>query len=161
MPEPPPLHFDHIGIVVADLAQGRHHLTQTLALTRWTVPFDDPGLGVSVQFGTDHNGGPTLELIAPLGDSSPVANALSKGQRILSHVAYCTPDLAASAAHLIAEGCTPTAPGHPAVAYNGQRVQFFISPLRFVIELIECPAVPGQPPGHQHAFFDPEPETAA
>ncbi len=137
-----------------ELAEGRRHLTRALGITRWTAPFLDPGIGVSVQFGADPHGGPTLELIAPLGDRSPVANTLRKGTRILSHVAYTTADIEASAAHLAAEGCATTGPPHPAVAYGGQRVQFFISPLRFMIELIEVPVTSSETPIHQHLFLD-------
>lgn len=71
--------FDHIGLVVADLAEGREHLTRTLGIVRWTKAFDDPGIGVRVQFGTGESG-PAIELIAPLGDRSPVAQALRTGR---------------------------------------------------------------------------------
>jgi methylmalonyl-CoA/ethylmalonyl-CoA epimerase len=48
---------------------------------------------------------------------------------------------------LRAQGCCPAGAPQPAVAYGGRRVQFFVSPLRFVIELIEKP-------DHMHTFED-------
>jgi methylmalonyl-CoA/ethylmalonyl-CoA epimerase len=140
------LSLDHLGLIVPDLTAGRDFLQQTLAITLWTPITHDPGLGVSVQFGTDANQTLTYELIAPLGDDSPISTALRANKNILNHLAYLTPDLAVSAAHLRAQGCHPTADPHPALAYNGALIQFFVSPLRFLIELIEKPT-------HRHPFI--------
>ena len=87
------------------------------------------------------------ELVAPYGEASPIANALRTGKHILNHLAYLTPDLDRTAEHLRAEGCYPAGEPQPAIAYDGARVQFWMSPLRFVLELIEKP-------GHAHAFQD-------
>jgi hypothetical protein len=46
---------------------------------------------------------------------------------------------------LRAQGCVAAGEARPAVAYGGQRVQFWISPLKFMIELVEAPE-------HRHAF---------
>jgi methylmalonyl-CoA/ethylmalonyl-CoA epimerase len=150
-----PLQFDHLGLIVSDLASARDFLTQTLGITLWTPITDDPIIHVSVQFGTAPTTpsgvtGPTYELIAPFGDASPVANALRQGKHILNHVAYLTPDLDLSAAALRDQGCFAAGPAMPAVAYAGNRVQFFLSPLRFIIELIEKP-------NHRHIFAAPKP----
>jgi methylmalonyl-CoA/ethylmalonyl-CoA epimerase len=139
------LELDHLGLIVQDIAVGRSFLQKTLGITRWTPVVDDPGLHVSVQFGTAPGESLTYELIAPLGEGTPIANALRTGKHILNHLAYLTPDLEASAAHLREQGCYPAGEPQPAVAYEGRRVQFWMSPLRFVIELIEKP-------GHRHRF---------
>jgi methylmalonyl-CoA/ethylmalonyl-CoA epimerase len=149
----PSLQFDHLGLIVPDLAAGRQFLERTLGITLWTPITPDPCMGVSVQFGTAppgslQNAGPTYELVSPFGEDSPVANALRQGKHILNHVAYLTPDLDLSSEALRAEGCFPACAARPAQAYGGARVQFWISPLRFVIELIEKP-------NHQHAFTEP------
>jgi methylmalonyl-CoA/ethylmalonyl-CoA epimerase len=150
----PTLEFDHLGIIVPNLTAGREFLANTLGITHWTALTDDPGLRVSVQFGIAppgslQNAGPTYELVAPLGDDSPIANALRQGKHILNHVAYTTPNLDLSAAHLRDQGCYPTADPHPALAYDGCRIQFWLSPLRFVLELVEKP-------NHRHMFV-PDP----
>jgi len=148
------LELDHLGLIVPDLAAGRVFLATALNVTRWTPITNDPILGVSVQFGSTAQFGATphhtltYELIAPLGDTTPIANALRTGKHILNHLAYLTPDLEASAAHLRAAGCYPAGDPLPALAYEGRRIQFFMSPLRFVIELIEKP-------GHRHNFTAP------
>lgn len=142
------LEFDHLGLIVPDLAAGRAFLQAALGITRWTPVTDDPGLRVSVQFGSAPGSSIVYELIAPLGDGSPIAGTLRQGKSILNHVAYLTPSLAESAAHLRALGCFATGDPQPAVAYNGCLIQFWISPLRFLIELIEKP-------GHRHPLAGP------
>ncbi|ADV84269.1 VOC family protein [Terriglobus saanensis] len=141
------LQFDHLGLVTSDLVTARAHLSITLGIQAWSQVFDDPGIGVSVQFGIGNNGSPVFELIAPLGETSPVAQALKQSRNILNHIAYLVPNLESAADHLRTQGCFPTGDPMPAVAYGGQRVQFFLSPLRFMMELIEAPA-------HQHRFFE-------
>jgi methylmalonyl-CoA/ethylmalonyl-CoA epimerase len=142
------LEFDHLGLIVPDLDAGREFLTTALGISRWTKVIDDPRLKVSVQFGSMPTGGLNYELIAPLGDDSPISNALRSGKHMLNHLAYLTPDLTRSGEHLRASGCSATGPAQPAAAYNRALVQFWMSPLRFVIELIEKP-------GHQHSFTKP------
>lgn len=139
------LELDHLGVIVPDLDAGRAFMTRALGVTRWTAVTEDEGLGVYVQFGTAGAGGLTYELIAPLGEGSPVGNALRVGKHLLNHVAYLTEDLDVTGERLRAEGCYPVGEAKAAVAYDGCRVQFWMSPLRFVIELVEKD-------GHRHVF---------
>jgi methylmalonyl-CoA/ethylmalonyl-CoA epimerase len=145
------LRFDHVGVVVGEIEVGRRFFADALGIDRWTKVFADPGLGVSVQFGLGVDG-PCYELIAPLGGDSPVAAALRGGQRVLNHVAYLVDDLEVEGEKLAGQGCSAAGPARPAVAYAGRRVQFWMSPLRFLIELIEAP-------GHRHAYLAPEVES--
>lgn len=144
MPTASHLIFDHLGLVVPDLAAARVHLQATLGIAQWSEVFDDHGLGVCLQFGSS-GASPRFELITPLGEKSPVARALNQGRNVLNHLAYLTADLETAAASLREQGCFPAGDASPAVAYGGKRVQFFLSPLRFIIELIEAP-------GHRHLF---------
>ena len=136
--------FDHIGLVVGDMAEGRQALESLFGVDRWTQVFEDPGIGVYVQFGRTQEG-PCYELIAPLGEASPVQTALKRGINILNHVAYLTADLEAEATRLEQLGSMMAGPAKPAVAYGGARVQFWITPQRFMVELIEAP-------GHEHSY---------
>ena len=138
------LQFDHIGLIAGDIAEGRRSLEQMFGLDQWTQVFEDPGIGVFVQFGRTAEG-PCYELISPLGDNSPVATALKRGINILNHVAYLTPDLDSDARRLEELGSMMAGPPKPAVAYGGAKVQFWITPQRFMVELIEAP-------GHEHAY---------
>lgn len=138
--------FDHAGLVVAKMASGRDHLSALFSITRWSEEFADHGIGVYVQFGLDPSG-MCYELVAPLRDDSPVSRALASRDRILNHVAYLVPDLEAETARIRRLRCLPAGPAMPAVAYGGRRVQFFVSPLAFIIELIEAP-------DHIHGYLD-------
>ena len=138
------LRFDHIGLVVSDMAEGRAFLEGMFGIDRWTQVFEDPGIGVYVQFGRTEDG-PCYELISPLGEASPVTTALRRGINILNHVAYLTADLDRDARRLEEHGSIMAGPAKPAVAYGGAKVQFWITPQRFMVELIEAP-------GHEHTY---------
>jgi methylmalonyl-CoA/ethylmalonyl-CoA epimerase len=132
------MRFDHIGIIVSRLDQGRNHLTELFNIVRWTQEFQDPINGVQVQFGLDPSG-ICYEAISPIGSNSPVSAALISGSRILNHLAYVVPSLAAASARMSAARCVTAGEARPAVAYGGNKIQFFISPIRIIIELIEAP----------------------
>lgn len=130
------MRFHHIGIVCAKLSAGKDRLDEILGPLKWSDAFDDPIQRVSVQFGTD-NSGICYELIAPTDERSPVNEALRQGKNILNHVAYTVSSVAEEAERLRQRGCLPLGPAQPAVAFDGARIQFFITPLRSILELIE------------------------
>jgi len=142
--EPLRWRFDHLGLVVKRLEKGRERMSALLAISQWTDPIEDDVNRVRLQFGRDPSG-VVYELLEPLGEDSPVYGALQSGKAILNHVAYAVEDLAAGAAHLVAAGAFEVAEPKPAIAYGGRPIQFFVTPLRFVIELIEGA-------DHAHAF---------
>lgn len=138
------LRFDHIGVVVPTLKLGREHLIQLFGIAEWTAEFDDPINGVYVQFGRDSSGF-VYETIAPNGPQSPISSALRRGERVLNHVAYIVDDLVVEAARCGSLGYRAAGAAKPAVAYGDARVQFFITSLNFLVELIESP-------DHSHSY---------
>jgi methylmalonyl-CoA/ethylmalonyl-CoA epimerase len=136
----PELHFDHIGIVVPALEEGRRKLSELLGELQWTRCFDDAGLGVSVVFARDRSG-IVYELITPFGEKSPVAGALKSRTNLLNQIAYRTVSLDDSVASLRATRAVPVGRAAPAVAFGGARVQFLLTPLGFLVELIEIDRV--------------------
>jgi methylmalonyl-CoA/ethylmalonyl-CoA epimerase len=136
--------FDHLGLVVKTLQRGRKSIARALGVERWTPELTDPVNGVVVQFGRDR-AGVTYELLQPIDETSPVYPALRRGKAILNHVAYLVEDLPAAARTMREGGAGPTGEPRPAIAYGGARIQFFVMPSSFVVELIEAPA-------HAHAF---------
>ena len=139
------MRFDHIGIVARTLVDGRNQLGPLFGIAEWTREFLDPLIKVYVQFGRDPSG-VCYEIIAPLGDDSPVLRTLRKMDRILNHVAYLVPDLDATGAKLRTLNSVQASEITPAVAYGGARVQFFMTATGFLVELIEDP-------GHEHSYF--------
>ena len=130
--------FDHIGLVVKSLPKANAILSGTLGIADWTEPLRDAVNGVHLQFGRDA-AGMVYELLQPIDSTSPVYSALSGGKAIINHVAYLVDDLASGAEHLCHLDSVATSDPKPAIAYGGARIQFFVTPLRFVIELIEAP----------------------
>jgi len=107
-----------------------------LNISDWTGVFEDPLIKVRIQFGRDASG-LRYELIAPFGDGNPVDGALAAGVNILNHVAYRVDDLDQELARLRRDRCVPTTRPRPAVAFGGRRVVFLMTPLGFILELIE------------------------
>ena len=139
------MRFDHLGLVVKDLRKGRRGLRALVAPDCWSAEFTDPLNGVICQFGQDHSG-IVFELLEPLGPNSPVAAALAERRAILNHVAYLVDDLQASGQLLLDQGCAQTSHPKPAVAYGGRLIQFFVTPVNFIVELVEAP-------GHMHKYL--------
>jgi methylmalonyl-CoA/ethylmalonyl-CoA epimerase len=145
-PKETDVRFDHIGIIVADLPAGLQMLRDQFAVAKWTHPFSDPVNDVHVQFGCDA-AGTCYELIAPFSKNSPVWRSLRTGNNITNHVAYIVADLSAARDKLLAADFSPVSDPNPAVAYGGANIQFFMSPIFSLVELIEAP-------GHQHQYQD-------
>jgi len=139
--------FDHLGLVARSLAKGRRGIGEALGISHWTEEIEDPVNGVRLQFGRDR-AGVVYELLEPLDATSPVYPALASGRAILNHVAYLVPNLGGAAEILRSGGAGPTSEPKPAIAYGGARIQFFITSVRMIVELIEAP-------GHQHHFSVP------
>ena len=85
------LRFDHLGVLVPDLAHGRHLLSSVLGVSCWTVEFEDPVNDVFIQFGRCP-GGMCYETVAPRSALSPVRNALKRRVNIFNHVAWGAPN---------------------------------------------------------------------
>ncbi|MFP8965858.1 VOC family protein [Pokkaliibacter sp. CJK22405] len=128
--------FHHLGLVVATLEQGRRYCEDVLGIHDFSEAIEDPVQRVWVQFCEDDSG-LRYELVAPATDDSPVKQALSRKQNILNHLAYGVADLTAEAERLRRLRHMPVTQPAPAVAFNGARIQFFLSPLGHLVELIE------------------------
>jgi methylmalonyl-CoA/ethylmalonyl-CoA epimerase len=131
--------FDHLGVLVSDLAHGRSILSRALGIRHWTVEFDDPVNDVFVQFGRCASG-MCYEAVAPRSPESPVRNALN-------HIAYRVADLATEAKRLQQAGFTAIADARPAVAYDHHAIQFFVNADLFLLELIEAAE-------HRHLYVE-------
>ena len=139
------LRFDHLGVLVPDLAHGRRLLSSVLGVSCWTVEFEDPVNDVFVQFGRCP-GGMCYETVAPRSALSPVRNALKRRVNIFNHVAYRVASLAEQAASLRAAGFGAIADPTPAVAYDNHPIQFFANADGWLVELIEAAE-------HRHVYI--------
>lgn len=128
--------FDHIGLFVSDLDVGREKMSALFPIAKVSPVIEDAGLKVRIQFCTDASG-IRYELVAPFGEGNPVSGVLESRKAILNHVAYLVTDLKSEAARLRREGALPLGPAKPAIAFDGRLVMFFLTPLHFIVELIE------------------------
>ncbi len=122
-PELAGLPLDHVGIAVADLADGDAYAA--LGWTRDGADGDVPAQGVRVRM-LRGGPGPVLELLAPLeeaGDDAPIARFLARRGPGLHHVAFAVPDLDAAMARLAADGA-PFVDEAPRPGFGGHRVAF-------------------------------------
>ena len=96
----------------------------------------DEEMGVKIVFLKDYDG-IRYELVAPFGDNSPVTNVLKRKKDFLNHIAYETDDFEIEINRLRKAGLVPLGAPKKAKAFQGSRVIFFLSPLGFIVELIE------------------------
>ena len=129
--------FDHVGIFVKDIEVGLNQLKNLLPIVHQGEIYKDPLLSVLVQFCYDRDG-TCYELVAPFGDDNPVDPILASNNNILNHVAYKSENFEDTINHFRNSGCLPLGSAKPAVAFGGARVQFFLTPLRLIIEIIEA-----------------------
>jgi len=129
--------FDHIGIFVPTLKDGREQISTILPIAGFSESFEDANLQVCVQFCTDRSG-IRYEIVAPFGKDNPVSAVLAGGKAVLNHVAYQVDDIDAAFDRMRNAGSVPFGPPKSAVAFDGRRVAFLLTPMRFIIELIEA-----------------------
>jgi methylmalonyl-CoA/ethylmalonyl-CoA epimerase len=128
--------FDHIGIFCKNLELGRKNLIEIFPIINLSDEFHDPLLKVSVQFLYDENNF-CYELVAPNGEGNPVDSILKNKKNILNHIAYKVTDFDLTIEKYRNCGSLPLNLPQPAVAFNGARVIFFLTPIGIIVELIE------------------------
>ena len=131
------LAFDHIGMVVADLASGEEILRSLIPIKERSIEYLDELINVRIRFLIDSSN-ITYELISPLNTNSPLNSVLKSKKDVINHVAYRTKLFDEAIAYYSEFGCFQLGAPTPAVAFNNNRVVFFLTKLGAIIELIEC-----------------------
>ena len=126
--------LNHISIAVPDLAKAAAVYRDSLgAEVSAAVP--QPEHGVTTVFITLPN--TKIELIAPLGDGSPVAKFLERNpDGGMHHVCYEVPDIRAARDALKAAGARILGDGEPKIGAHGKPV-LFLHPKDFAGTLVE------------------------
>lgn len=126
--------LNHVAIAVRDLAKAAQMYRETLG-AEVSGPVPQPEHGVTTVFVTLPN--TKIELIAPLGDDSPVANFLLRSpDGGIHHVCYEVADIWAARDRLRREGVRVLGDGEPKVGAHGKPV-LFLHPKDFCGTLIE------------------------
>ena len=126
--------LNHVAIAVSDLAQAMRTYRDMLG-AEVSDPVPQPDHGVTTVFITLPN--TRIELIAPLGDSSPIANFLARNpQGGIHHVCYEVSDIKAARDRLRESGARVLGDGEPKIGAHGKPV-LFLHPKDFCGTLIE------------------------
>ena len=126
--------LNHVAIAVPDLEAASAVYRESLG-AHVSEPQEEPAHGVTVVFVTLPN--TKIELLEPLGDSSPIGGFLEKNSSGgIHHVCYEVEDILAARDHLKAEGARVLGDGEPKIGAHGKPV-LFLHPKDFCGTLIE------------------------
>ena len=107
--------LNHVAIAVPDLEAAAALYRDTLG-AKVGAPQDEPDHGVTVVF---------IELLAPLGEGSPIAGFLEKSPAGgIHHICYEVEDILAARDRLKAAGARVLGSGEPKIGAHGKPVLF-------------------------------------
>jgi len=126
--------LNHVAIAVPDLAAAAAQYRDTLGASVGPAQ-DEPDHGVTVVFITLPN--TKIELLAPLGDNSPIMVFLEKNPSGgIHHICYEVADILAARDQLRAAGARVLGSGEPKIGAHGKPV-LFLHPKDFTGTLLE------------------------
>ena len=126
--------LNHVAIAVADLAKATATYRDTLG-AEVSKPQAEPEHGVTVVFVSLPN--TKIELLEPLGESSPLAKFLDKNPSGgIHHVCYEVDDIIAARDQMKAMGARVLGDGEPKIGAHGKPV-LFLHPKDFCGTLTE------------------------
>jgi methylmalonyl-CoA/ethylmalonyl-CoA epimerase len=126
--------LNHVAIAVPDLAAAAALYRDRLG-ARVSEPVPQPEHGVTTVFVELPNA--KIELIAPLGDDSPIAGFLKRNpEGGMHHLCYEVADIDAAVRQIAATGARVLGGGRPKVGAHGKPV-VFLHPKDFAGTLIE------------------------
>lgn len=126
--------LNHVAIAVPSLEKGAAVYRGTLG-AKVSAPQPEPAHGVTVVFIELPN--TKIELLEPLGESSPIAKFLADNPSGgIHHVCYEVDDIIAARDKLKAEGARVLGDGNPKIGAHGKPV-LFLHPKDFLGTLVE------------------------
>ena len=132
--------INHIAIAVPDLATAAARWRDDLG-AECSAPQNLPEHGVRIVFVSQPNG--KVELMEPLGETSPIAEFLAKNpDGGLHHICYEVADIRAASDRLVVNGARVLGDGEPRIGAHGNPV-LFLHPKDFCGTLIELEEVAG------------------
>ena len=126
--------LNHVAIAVRDIGKAANVYRQTLG-AQVSEPVPQPDHGVTTVFITLPN--TKIELIAPLGEQSPIAKFLERNpDGGIHHVCYEVSDIRVARDTLKAQGARVLGDGEPKIGAHGKPV-LFLHPKDFCGTLVE------------------------
>ena len=133
---PVDLRLHHVGFVVQDINASVHAFLSSVAPAWDGRIFLDPLQRVSVAFLNTAAGDPSIELVAPAGSDSTVSRFLERGGG-LHHICYEVDYLERAIAQFRARRSLLVRRPLPAVAFDGRRIAWVLTPERLLLEFLE------------------------
>jgi methylmalonyl-CoA/ethylmalonyl-CoA epimerase len=131
------MRFHHVGYATANIDRYvEDFFRPVFAPLAISDKISDPIQRVTVCFAR-MQGGTLIELVEPFGENSPVDSVIGSGRGGVYHLCYEVEDLNRELARLRQKRCMPVSKPVPAVAFNGRRIVFLLTPQRDLIELVE------------------------
>ncbi len=127
--------FNHIGIFVKNIKKNEKYITSLFNISKKSRLVLDKKLGIKAKLYYDKDK-ICYELVEPYGKKNPVSGFLKKGSNILNHIAYSTNNLDKSMEQLRDKEFMQIS----IIKYSKlfkSRIVFFLSPLNYIIEIIE------------------------
>jgi len=131
------MRLHHMGFVVADIAAAMPGFLRSLGATWDSQIFADPNQKVKVAFLTIRPGDPQVELVEPDGSDSPVLRFLNEKGGGLHHACYEVHNLEQELSDFRGRGSLIAKRPKPAVAFQGRRIAWVLTPEKFLVELLE------------------------
>jgi len=126
--------LNHVALAVPDLVAAAALYRDTLGAAV-SEPLDQPDHGVTVVFVTLPN--TKIELVHPLGETSPLAGFLAKNPAGgIHHICYEVQDILGARDRLKASGARVLGDGEPRIGAHGKPV-LFLHPKDFLGTLVE------------------------
>ena len=137
----PLLRTHHIGVLVKDIASATENYAANLGYETRSEIFHDPVQTAFVRFLGLPSDSVSLELIAPDGPDSRLANALKKGGGI-NHICYEVQAIEDAVLLLRDRKYVTIQAPVPAVAFNGRRIAWLMNRDHLLVELVEKAVAP-------------------
>lgn len=131
------MRLHHVGFVVADIASAMPGFVRSMGATWDSQIIGDPIQKVKVAFLTTRPGDAQIELVEPDASDSPVLRFLNEKGGGLHHACYEVRDLEQELSDFRARGSLIAKRPKPAVAFQGRRIAWVLTPEKFLIELLE------------------------
>ncbi len=127
----------HTGFVVASIAAAMESFCRAVGGSGWSETWHDSSQRVRVAFiYPSYAGDPSIELVEPADPGSPVQKFLERGGG-MHHLCYEVDSFDEVVKGAPARGLVMIRRPQPAVAFDGRRIAWFLSPEKLLIEYLE------------------------
>jgi methylmalonyl-CoA/ethylmalonyl-CoA epimerase len=126
-----------VGFVVPSIAALATSFARSLAAEWDGRVFQDPWQKVKVAFLATRPGDPLIELVEPDSPDSPVAGFLRDKGGGMHHVCFEVQDVERQLSEMRGRGALIAKRPKPAVAFEGRRIAWVLTPEKLLVEYLE------------------------